>query len=668
MRESFGEFSPGGEGTAVERDLFLTGQFANDRFKGSMRESFEEFSPMSTSQKDTTATTAEARAPFVTLLSPGVLKWVILLLPLAGLWFELINNLRLEWATDPQYGYGLVVPFLCVGLLIRRWHDATGCEVRKSTSGGLWPAVWIFAFLAFLYLPTRLVEAATPEWRPIQWMLGIIAIGLTLCVIGWSLGPGWLRQMAFPICLFFVAIPWPTLFEQPIIQNLTRVSATIVIELLGWLDVPAIAHGNVIEVSTGMVGIDEACSGIRSFQSSLMISLFLGEFYRLSTGRRWLLVPLGFAFSMAFNICRMLLLTLIAAKKGVGAISEYHDPTGVTIAILCTLTLWMLALSIRNRRSADHKSANDGPPGKTDGENQKPIIGALPINPGTFDTEQRLREDCPNPPHPNPLPGEREPAFAQKLRPGKQEANANCFSGSIRPQQVQEVNARIFRRIPSPLASRLALALLIWLGLVEIGVQAWYHSRESHLKPGPDWTLTFPPDNPTLKDIPMDAKTQYLLRFDEAKQAAWREADGTHWEAFYFDWFAGRVAGYLAKRHTPEICLTATGLKLLSGPTLTIMKIHGVDLPIRSYQFQTEDGVLQVFHCRWEAGASDDAFVAHESSRYNLIRSIWEGRGDQGQKVLEFIISGMNDPEQAKQALAGELDKLIKVEKSATSS
>ena len=49
--------------------------------------------------------------------------------------------------------------------------------------------------------------------------------------------------------------------------------------------------------------------------------------------------------------------------------------------------------------------------------------------------------------------------------------------------------------------------------------------------------------------------TRNLLRFDEVKQAAWNEPDGTQWEAFYFSWLPGRVAGYLAKRHTPEICL-----------------------------------------------------------------------------------------------------------------
>ena len=553
----------------------------------------------------------------------SALRWLLLLLPLGYLWFRLINNLRLEWTTDPQYGYGLLVPFLCIGLLVRRVHAArttglqdyetTGLQDQRSvvrvkpqsgnaaSSGPVvispWSVVLLSASLAFLYLPTRLVEAATPEWRPIQWSLGIIAIGLTLCAINAGLGRGWLRQLAFPICFFFVAIPWPTLVEQPIIQNLTRVSAAIVIELLGWVGVPAIAHGNVIEVSTGMVGIDEACSGIRSFQTSLMISLFFGEFYRLSTGRRWLLVPLGFIFSMAFNVCRMSLLTLIAAKKGVPAISQYHDETGITIAILCTLVLWGIAVLLKKQKVESRKhppTQSYGATGKVENKNEFQL-SAFPIS--TFKTVRGL-----------------------------------------------------------------SIALLVWLVLVEAGVQTWYRVREAHLKPGPAWTLTFPQDNPTLKDIPMDEKTRYLLRFDDFKQAAWSESDGTQWEAFYFNWLPGRVAGYLAKRHTPEICLTATGLKQISGPNLTMMNVHGVELPIRSYEFQTPEGVIQVFHCRWEAGEQSDAYVAHESARYNLVRAVWAGRGNKGQKVLEVIITGMADPEQAKAALERELEKMIKVE------
>src|SRR5208282_222716 len=285
--------------------------------------------------------------------------------------------------------------------------------------------------------------------------------------------------------------------------------------------------------------------------------------------RRWLLVPLGFVFSMAFNVCRMSLLTLIAAKKGVAAISEYHDPAGITIAILCTLALWGLALLLRKQKA---ESVGEN----VESRNEK--------------AETQNKSETP------------KAACEIGKATSRAEENRNLFQLSAFPISA-------FKNVRG-----LAIALLIWLVLVEAGVQIWYRSRESHLKPGPAWTLTFPRDNPTLKDLPMDATTRSLLRFDEAKQAAWSESDGTQWEAFYFSWLPGRVAGYLAKRHTPEICLAATGLKLLSGPKLTMMNVHGVVLPIRSYVFQTEGGIIQVFHSRWEAGVGSDTHVTHESA------------------------------------------------------
>jgi hypothetical protein len=261
---------------------------------------------------------------------PAAFKWVLLLTPLLYLWFRLINNLRTEWETNPQYSYGYIVPFLCLGLILHRWqalrekaekpkpetlksdvssgaretgagkteiansdhaprntdhatrttfnfqHFLFPVSSLRSPTSDLRPLISVFcfllfAFLSFLYLPTRLIELATPEWRPIQWALGFIAIGLTLLAVFLGWGRSWLRALAFPLCFFLVAIPWPTLIEQPIIQSLTRINAALVIEVMGIIGVPALQHGNVIEVSTGVVGIDEACSGIRSFQSSIMI-------------------------------------------------------------------------------------------------------------------------------------------------------------------------------------------------------------------------------------------------------------------------------------------------------------------------------------------------------------------------------------------------------------
>lgn len=514
----------------------------------------------------------------------SIYVWVLWSLPIIYLWFRLIDNLHLEWESNPQYSYGLVMPVLVIGLLLRRWSRVARLP-SATDSGYSWLVVGLFAFLAFLYLPTRLVEAATPEWNPIQWMLGVEAIGLTLVAIYIAKGKFWLRQLALPICFFFVAIPWPSLIEQPIIQGLTRFNAGMVVEVMGIVGVPSIQHGNVVEVSTGMVGINDACSGIRSLQSSLMISLFLGEFYLLRRPSRFLFVFLGFILAMAFNLCRASLLTWIAAKKGIAAISEYHDEAGLTILVACTMTLWGVAILLNWRK--------------------KPVAAA---------NEQATEVATP--------------------------ANPSARLRSLK---------------------KLLFALLVWLVVVEVGVELWYRIREAKIKPGPAWTVVLPEKNPTFKPTPFTPDEHILLRYDDGKQGSWQQPDGTFWQVYYFDWLPGRVAGYLAKRHTPEICLPAVGLKMTAGPTASLVNINGLDLPIRSYVFQGSDGPLQVFQAHWQPG--DDEAYADEASRFNLIRGVWAGRGNKGQKSIEVIISGYNDPEHARQMLIEELKKLIVVEK-----
>jgi len=510
--------------------------------------------------------------------------WLLLLLPLGYLWFRLIDNLHLEWLTNPQYSYSLFVPFLVAGLLMRRWQQA-GVERHPTVAKNPWIIIWLCALLVFLYLPTRLVEVATPEWRPIQWLLGIQVIGLSLYGTYLAGGKKWFQQAAFPLLFFLVAIPWPTLIESPIIQGLSRANAAMVVDVLGIFDVPAVQHGNVIEVSTGMVGINDACSGIRSFQSSLMISLFLGEFYRFSWPKRLLLVFISFTTALLLNVCRTSLLTWIAAKKGTGAIDQYHDEAGWTILMICTGLLWAAGWLLNQRRT-------------------------LP---------------------PSPV----------------------SIIANITDEGTRKIRSRLMR---------FALALIIWLVITECSVEAWYWAREADFKPGPNWTVTYPTNNPTYKDIPLTEADHTLLRFDEGKKGQWQLSDGSRWQAFYFNWLPGRVAGYLAKRHTPDICITAEGYKMTSGPDLTIMNVHGIELPMRHYIFASSDGPLQIYQCHWEAGQAAENYTADESSRFNLIRGVWAGRGNHGQKVLEIVITGYDNSDESSKALAGQLDNLVTVE------
>ena len=166
-----------------------------------------------------------------------------------------------------------------------------------------------------LLLPLRLFEIANPEWRLLAWIHALAVVTLTLLLLWWAGGKAWLRHFAFPVAFIFIAVPWPTALETPVIQGLMRVVARVAAETAMLLGTPAQVEGNLIRVSNGLVGVNEACSGIRSLQTSLMIGLLFGELKRLSVLRRVALVAGAVAIALLANFLRAVFLVMVAATK-----------------------------------------------------------------------------------------------------------------------------------------------------------------------------------------------------------------------------------------------------------------------------------------------------------------------------------------------------------------
>src|SRR5258708_10776582 len=101
-----------------------------------------------------------------------------------------------------------------------------------------------------------------------------------------------------------IAVPCPMGLEQSITQGLMRLTAALTVECAGWFGIPCVQHGNVIETTVGLVGIDEACSGVRSLQSALMLSLFLGEMQRFTVPRRLVLIGASLVFDFVATVAR----------------------------------------------------------------------------------------------------------------------------------------------------------------------------------------------------------------------------------------------------------------------------------------------------------------------------------------------------------------------------
>lgn len=285
---------------------------------------------------------ASAPPAIVSKALPGSSWWRIGLFGtiLCALWLEVVRQLGPEWSFNPQYGYGWSVPFLSLFLLWKRWPErpAPGSPALATL------AILAALFCTFLFLPIRFVAEANPDWRLLSWAIALAALVISLCLVYLHGGWPWVRHFAFPFLFFLVAVPWPAHAEQLVIQNLMRAVTAINVIGLNVFGIPALQHGNVIELTSGLIGIEEACSGVRSLQATLMISLFLGELYSFAIARRIVLVLAGAILAFVCNLARTAILVWVGVTSGPNAIHAWHDPAGVTILLACLFGLWGLSL------------------------------------------------------------------------------------------------------------------------------------------------------------------------------------------------------------------------------------------------------------------------------------------------------------------------------------
>lgn len=284
---------------------------------------------------------------------------------LGALWFILCRHLSNEWSANEQYSYGWFVPFFAAYLFGLRWETKGKLQSRKAkvenaSNASLDPGSFLlptFSFLLFAaLLPLRLFEVGNPDWRPLGWLHSAIVVGLTLTVIKYWGGKPWVKHFAFPICFIFVAVPWVTPIEEPIVQGLMRIVAAIASEAINLLGIPAQLEGSVIRISSGVVGVNEACSGVRSLQTSIMAGLLFGELKRLSLARRFVLVGGAIAIAFAANCARAFLLVWIAATRNIEAVAQWHDLAGYAILFAVFLGTIGLAASLGKGTTGDQGS------------------------------------------------------------------------------------------------------------------------------------------------------------------------------------------------------------------------------------------------------------------------------------------------------------------------
>jgi exosortase len=532
-------------------------------------------------------------------VSPGSISGARLApaaITLLALWFVLCRHLSGEWSVNEQYSYGWFVPLFALFLLWLRWEDRPAADAggQKSEARGRRRMVLAMAAVTLLLLlPIRVFELANPDWRPLAWLHTAIVVALTLGVVWAARGVPWLRHFSFPICFIFVAVPWISAIEQPIVQGLMRLAAMVATEAITLCGIPAQLEGSLIRVSTGLVGVNEACSGVRSLQTSLMIGLLFGELKRLSIGKRFALILGAVAIAMLANFGRAFFLVWIATSRGVPAVEEWHDFAGYAIVAAVFVGSLLLAAILGHNSKAENRGS---------------------------EVENGERSSDLRPP-------------TSDLRPPT----------SDRPSRFL-------------LPTSYFLICFLWLLAVEAAAEGWYRSHEKNLQTRPGWSVQFPEKAPGFREIKIEETVRQTLRFDEGREVMWKTSDaavpgfsGTNY-LFFFRWNPGSSSVLRARAHRPDICLPSAGWhQIADRGAKTYFTGDNIPIAARHVTFKQSrgNGVAHTFFCLQEDKINPNeprpdlqlaAGVQPGWSMEGRLRVVKNGIRNLGQQALEVVL------------------------------
>lgn len=193
---------------------------------------------------------------------------------------------------DSNNSHGLFVPFISVYLIYQQRDTIQGVSIEHSTMGLV--LLLISIFLYFLGIVGGI------EVLP--------RVSLVLTIIGilyYNLGRNLISKIYFPLLFLFFMIPVPVSLVSFISLPLKMIATKLSASILTAVGIPVLREGNMLYFVNASLEVAEACSGIRSLISYLMLGILFAYTMDLSFAKKVILVALTVPMAFFANLLRV---------------------------------------------------------------------------------------------------------------------------------------------------------------------------------------------------------------------------------------------------------------------------------------------------------------------------------------------------------------------------
>jgi exosortase len=246
-----------------------------------------------------------------------------------ALYAPVILRLVTQWATDPNYSHGLLVPFFSAYLIWRQRHILKTVTQRPSNFGML----IVLAGIGLLFLGSLGAE------------LFLARISLLFVIVGLIIhfaGRAYLSAVAFPVAFLGTMVPLPAIIYNQLVFPLQLMASRLATCFLQTTNVvPVLREGDLLILPNYTLEVVDACSGIRSLMTLVALALAYGYLAERNWAIRAALVVIMVPVAITSNALRVAL-TAMAARyfNPVAAEAFFHKFSGWFIFLISTAMLF----------------------------------------------------------------------------------------------------------------------------------------------------------------------------------------------------------------------------------------------------------------------------------------------------------------------------------------
>ena len=260
-----------------------------------------------------------------------IVKIGVLSILFVMLYFPTFHMFIYDWSNDENYSHGFLVP-LIVGYLV--WTKRE--KLQQLTPQ---PSLWGLVVL-LLGVSIYLVGTIGAEWFLKRSSLIVVLGGLILYLYGLE----FLKTLLFPLIFLIFMVPLPAIIYKSVAFQLQLLVSKIAAQVIALVGIAVHRNGNILEVSTGPLAVEEACSGMRSIMALLALSSLFAYLISRSKLKQAILIASALPIAVVTNIIRVTATGIFAYYFG-REVAEgmLHQSFGWIVFMIAFILLFLLS-------------------------------------------------------------------------------------------------------------------------------------------------------------------------------------------------------------------------------------------------------------------------------------------------------------------------------------